>query len=162
MATFRNIKYKLGKYAAGAGLATLLFAACEKEEVNNDPQPTDTTTTVVPTNKRTVDLVYGDNSATEWENISFDTLNKYSANPNIDTIYLVPEYYHQFTSASAGIWDYLLPKLRERYNVNTNKIRGKGTIELWDRAVNENPNIVPFLQDTLHYDITVRTGTKQR
>ncbi len=161
MTKLNNIKYKLGKCLALTGLATLPFAGCTKDEIDNQPQPHDTTP-VITTPKRTVDLVYGDNSATEWDNISFDTLNKYSENPDIDTIYLVPEYYHQFTSVSAGMWDYLIPKLRERYNVNQNKITGKGTIELWDRAVNENPNIVPFLHDTLGYNITVRNSTKQR
>lgn len=161
MTAFRNIKYKLGKGLAFAGLAVLPFTACKKEEINEQPQPHDTTPTVV-TPKRTVDLVYGDNSATEWNNISFDTLNKYSDNPNIDTIYLVLESPYQFAASSAGIWQYLMPMLRERRNVNPNKITGKGEMFVWDRAINEDSTIVPFLRDTLGYRISIYSNSKQR
>jgi hypothetical protein len=136
-------------------LATLpMVCACEKE--NNEPNNHNTT------QKHNVELVYGNKPSTNWQHIEMDTIYKYNSDPTVDTIFMIPEYYNQFTSLSASGLKNLANKLRERHNVNPNKVFGKGELQLHDEAVAGHPEILKFFADTLKYDITYYSQAKSR
>lgn len=139
-----NAKYQLGKGLAFLGLATLTFAGCEKP----DPEPTPQ-----PQQKHNVELIYGRDSETQWQNISMDTLYKYNADTTVDTIFMVPEYYNQWATSSATQLKNRINKLRPRHNINPNKIFGKGDLELGLTIKEQNPEIVRFFADTLRYNV---------
>lgn len=139
-----NAKYQLGKGLAFLGLATLTFAGCEKP----DPEPTPQ-----PNQKHNVELIYGRNSETDWQNISMDTLYKYNTDPKVDTIFMVPEYYDQWSTSTTTQLKNRINKLRPRHNINPNKIFGKGDLKLNYYSVDENPEIVRFFADTLKYNV---------
>ena len=134
-----NAKYQLGKGLAFLGLAALPFAGCEK-----DPEPIQ---------KHNVELTYGRNPDSQWQNISMDTLYKYNADPKVDTIFMVPEYYAQWETFNANQLRYCINRLRPRHNINPNKIFGKGDLVLNSMVTTGNPEIVRFFQDTLRYRV---------
>lgn len=171
MTKLRDVKYKLGRIVTGAALACLPLFGCEKDPVDtpsnpsnptNPTQPTDTTH-VTPIAHRNVELVYGRNSDDEnqWKNISFDTLRKYSADSTVDTIFMVPESYDQYNAYTTPQLQYIIPKFRERRNVDTTKIRGRGELQLWNQATLNHPEIVAFFQDTMGYSVTYRATTSK-
>lgn len=126
------------------------FAGCEKEPVkpnngNNNNQQ-----------KHNVELVYGSQPSTQWQNISLDTLYKYNEDKTVDTIFMIPTYYNQFSELSTNGLKNLANKLRERHNVNPNKIFGKGELRLKAESIIDNPEIVRFFADTLKYNVTSR------
>ena len=132
----------------------VMFAGCEKETV----EPSRTGGGDTPDNpqpqKHNVELVYGKSPSTEWQNISFDTINKYNSDPTIDTIFMVPERPTQFSTLTTNQLNICIPKLRERHNVNPNKVFGKGELQLKADAVRDHMEIVRFFADTLKYNIT--------
>ena len=130
------------------------MASCHKEEeTNTNTTPQDTTQTTIQ--KHNVELVYGSNSEVDWQNISIDTLNKYNADNTVDTIFLVPEMYNQFsTNTTTGLKNKIV-KLRERKNINPNKVFGKGELQLNNNSVIDNPEITRFFRDTLRYNVTM-------
>lgn len=169
MTKLRDVKYKLGRIVTGAALACLPLFGCEKDPVDtpsnpsnptNPTQPTDTTH-VTPIAHRNVELVYGDDDATSWQNISFDTLRKYSVDTTVDTIFMVPASVNQYSTLPTAGLQYFIPKLRERRNVDTTKIRGRGELQLNTQAVVNNYEIVRFFQDTMGYTVT-HYDTKSR
>ncbi len=110
----------------------------------------------VPSGKHNVELVYGDDSDTQWQNISIDTLQKYNNDPTVDTIFMIPEMYNQFSTNSINGLKYIVPRLRERHNVNPDKVFGKGELQLQQSSVQNNLEIVRFFRDTLRYNVTMR------
>lgn len=147
----------------------MMMVGCKKTEEGDGPsggngtdtvtptQPTDTTQ-VGPLAHRNVVLVYGYNCDDEnqWRNISLDTLRKYSADTTVDTIFMIPEMYNQYNACTTAQLQYIIPKFRERRNVNPEKIRGRGELQLWNQATLNHPEIVRFFQDTLRYNVTYR------
>ena len=152
-----NAKYQLGKGLAFLGLATLTFAGCDKDPVEpnnpNNPQPQQ---------KHNVELVYGEDSDTQWQNIAMDTLYKYNADTTVDTIFMVPEYSSQWSTSNATQLRYCINRLRPRHNINPNKIFGKGDLKLNYYSVDENPEIVRFFVDTLKYNVIYDNQPKSR
>lgn len=147
---------------ATVGVATVTLAvSCEKDdsvslEQNQQQQQT-------KPQKHNVELVYYQNEETEWQNISLDTLYKYNADPNVDTIFMVPQMTNQFSTYSTNQLKYITPLLRERHNVNPNKVFGKGELQLWNQSVLGHPEIYRFFADTLKYTVTYReTASKSR
>ena len=145
-----NAKYTIGKGLAFLSLASLTLAGCDKDPVEPTPK------------KHNVELVYGRDPDTKWQNISMDTLYKYNADPKVDTIFMIPERYDQYSTNSINGLKYIVPRLRERHNVNPNKIFGKGELQLSASAVENNPEIVRFFADTLHYNVTFYENKKVR
>ena len=139
--------------AAIALLATALIS-CNKEEENNtntNTTPQDTTQTT--TQKHNVELVYGQALA-QWQNISIDTLQKYNNDKEVDTIFMIPENYNQYSTVSTNALKNIASELRERHNVNPDKVFGKGELLLLGSSVENNPEIVRFFEDTLRYHVT--------
>lgn len=160
-------KFNLKKGLVMGLLAALpMFNACEKTDPAPEPTPvtpTDTTTPVTPVvQKHNVELVYGANVNTAWQNISLDTIRKYNADETVDTIFMIPELYNQYSTVSTNGLQSVITRLRERYNVNPAKVRGKGELQLWNQAVLDNPEIVRFFADTLKYNVTYRNTAKSR
>ena len=148
----------------GAAVALLFaFGACTKDAPAPDNGGTTSGggTDPQPQQKHNVELVYGRNSETSWQNISLDTLYKYNEDKTVDTIFMIPEMTNQFSTLNTNqLKNYLIPLLRERHNVNTDKVFGKGELQLWNQSVLNNPEIVRFFADTLKYNVTYRNTSK--
>lgn len=130
---------------ATIAVATItLVVSCDKEQ----PEPTP--------KKHNVELVYGTNPNTQWQNISMDTIYKYNADSNVDTIFMIPEQTHQYCTMSANGCKILANYLRQRHNVNPNKVFGKGDLVLNGMVINDNPEIVRFFADTLRYNVRIK------
>lgn len=141
----------------GAAVALLFaFAACTKDAPAPDNGGTTSGggTDPQPQQKHNVELVYGRNSETSWQNISLDTIRKYNADRYVDTIFMVPEMTNQYSTYSTNQLKSIINKLRERHNVNPDKVFGKGELQLWNQSVLNNPEIVRFFADTLKYNVT--------
>ena len=132
----------------GLGALTLAFAGCEKEktESNNPSNPQQP-------QKHNVELTYGTNPNTQWQNIEMDTIYKYNADTTVDTIFMIPESANQYASTSANGCKTLVGYLRTRHNVNPNKVFGKGDFVLNSGIINNHPEIVRFFADTLKYNV---------
>ena len=129
------------------GLAALpfTFGGCEKEPTTEKPNPSDTTqqADTIPTppiQKHNVELVYGMDFNTQWQNIAMDTLYKYNDDPTVDTIFMIPQETTQF--------------------VNPNKVFGKGDMVLNSGIINNHPEIVGFFADTMLYNVVLPTKTR--
>ena len=156
MTRLKDAKYNLGRGLVILGLAVLPFAGCKKDE---DVKPS---TPAQSSQKHNVDLVYGDNVNTEWQNISMDTIYKYNTDSSVDTIFMIPERPNQYSTNSTNGLKILISKFRERHNVNPNKVFGKGELQLNSDATRNNPEIVRFFADTLKYNVTYYTIAKSR
>lgn len=142
----KTVSYNIKKVLAGTMLVALPFAfgGCEKDPVK-------------PNNKKhNVELVYGRNSETSWQNISLDTLYKYNFDPTVDSIFMIPEMTNQYSTYSTNQLKSITNKLRQRHNVNPNKVFGKGELQLKNESTINNPEIVRFFRDTLGYNVTHR------
>ena len=145
-----SVPYNLKKVLTLGLVASMpLFSGCNDPE---DPTKPDNK----PTKKHNVELVYGYSPSEDWQNISMDTLYKYNADPTVDTIFMVPEQYQQFNGLSTSALKICANKLRERHNVNPQKVLGKGDLELKEEAVQNNQEIVRFFADTLGYNVSTR------
>lgn len=144
----------------GAAVALLFaFGACTKDA----PAPDNGGSTPQPQPKHNVELMYGRNNETQWQNISMDTLYKYNEDKTVDTIFMIPEMTNQFSTLNTNqLKNYLIPLLRERHNVNPDKIFGKGELQLDADAVRDNNEIVRFFADTLKYKVTYYNHAKSR
>lgn len=156
MKKMKEMRFKLGRVLVLVALAALPFAGCKKDEETEEQKPSQP-------QKHNVELVYGKDSSTDWQNISLDTIQKYNADPYVDTIFMVPQMTNQFsTSYTTGLQN-RITKLRERHNVNPDKVFGKGELQLWNQSVLGHPEIVRFFADTLRYTVTYReTASKTR
>lgn len=148
----KTVSNNILKALAGVMLfAVPMLVACEKENTasnNNDGTGGNTQP------KHNVELVYGTNPSTQWQNISLDTINKYNKDETVDSIFMIPENITQYaTLNSTQIGNVLIPKLRERHNVNPNKVFGKGDIVINDIVTNHHPEILKFFADTLRYNV---------
>lgn len=124
-----------------------LVVSCDKDNQNQEQ----------PENKKhNVELVYGQNVDTQWQNISMDTLYKYNSDPTVDTIFMIPEMYNQYSTVSTNGLKTIISKLRQRHNVNPNKVFGKGELQLKNESIMNNPEIIRFFADTLRYNVTSR------
>lgn len=149
----KTFSYNIKKVLAGTILMSLpfTFGGCEKTSLEPDNPNT------TGPKKHNVELVYGRNNETQWQNISLDTLYKYNSDPTVDSILMIPEMTNQFSTLKTNqLKDYLIPLLRERHNVNPNKVFGKGEMELNAESVIDNPEIVRFFADTLKYNVICR------
>ena len=144
-----TVKYNLKKGLVLGLLAILPFSGCEKDNDKNDKKSSNS----APKNHN-VELVYGVNPSRDWQNISFDTLYKYNADPTIDTIFMIPKYFNQFSTMTTTDLQIIIPKLRERHNVNPNKIFGRGELQLDNDALIGHFEIAKFFRDTLGYNVT--------
>ncbi len=143
----------------GAAVALLFaFGACTKDAPAPDNGGTTSGdgTTPQPQQKHNVELVYGNKPSTNWQHIEMDTIYKYNSDTIVDTIFMIPTYYNQFSQTSTNGLKNLANKLRERHNVNPDKIFGKGELQLKAESIIDNPEIVRFFADTLRYNVTSR------
>lgn len=141
------------------------FAGCEKENTtpNNNGGNGGTNPGGTQPQKHNVELVYGQNNETQWQNISLDTLYKYNEDRTVDTIFMIPEMTNQFSTLNTNqLKNYLIPLLRERHNVNPDKIFGKGEMQLDADAIRDNNEIVRFFADTLKYKVTYYNHAKSK
>ena len=144
-----------------AGALVVCMASCHKDEENNtntNTTPQDTSQTAVQ--KHNVELVYGKKPSTQWQHIELDTIHNYSNDQNVDTIFMVPEVYNQYSTFTTTQLQTIVPKLRERHNVNPDKVFGKGELQLNSQAVVNNYEIVRFFEDTLRYHVTYYSQAK--
>lgn len=128
-----------------------LLTGCGKENTEQNRNNPDTPQ---PQPKHNVELVYGSQPSTQWQHIDIDTIQKYNSDPTVDTIFLIPEMYNQFSTNSTNGLKNVIKKLRERHNVNPDKVFGKGELQLKSESTINNPEIVRFFQDTLRYNVT--------
>ena len=139
------------KALAGVMLfAVPMLVACEKENTasnNNDG------TGGITQPKHNVELIYGANFNTQWQNISLDTLYKYNEDKTVDSIFMIPENTTQYAALNANQVNMIVPKLRERHNVNPNKVFGKGDLKINSMVIEDHPEIVRFFADTLKYNV---------
>ncbi len=144
----KTVSYNIKKVLAGTMLVALPFAfgGCEKDPVKPENN----------NKKHNVELVYGQNVDTQWQNISMDTLYKYNSDPTVDTIFMIPEMYNQYSTVSTNGLKTIISKLRQRHNVNPNKVFGKGELQLKNESIMNNPEIIRFFADTLKYNVTSR------
>ncbi|MBP5794833.1 MAG: hypothetical protein J6W41_02350 [Alphaproteobacteria bacterium] len=142
----KTVSYNIKKVLAGTMLVALPFAfgGCEKDPVKPDNK------------KHNVELVYGGVPATTWQHIEMDTLYKYNSDPTVDSILMIPQISNQFSTLSTNGLKNLVNLLRERHNVNPNKVFGKGELQLKNESTINNPEIVRFFRDTLGYNVTHR------
>lgn len=156
----KTVSNNILKALAGVMLfAVPIFVACEKE---NTASTNDDRTGGNTQPKHNVELVYGKDYTTQWQNISLDTLNKYNKDETVDSIFMIPEKTNQFATLSATPFkNIIIPKLRERHNVNPNKVFGKGDLELSTTIVSQNPEIVRFFADTLKYNVIYNSYYKK-
>ena len=139
-----------------AGVLLVGMASCHKDDENNtntNTTPQDTTQTT--TQKHNVELVYGDDDETKWQHIELDTIQKYSNDKSVDTIFMIPEMSNQFSTNSTNGLKYIINLLRERKNINLNKVWGKGELQLKASSVDGYPEIRSFFSDTLGYNVTL-------
>lgn len=130
----------------------VVMASCHKDEDNNNntnTTPQDTTQTT--TQKHNVELVFENG---QYQNIAMDTIRKYNADETVDTIFMVPRYYNDFSTAQTPSLQGLVNRLRDRHNVNPDKVFGKGELQLDSDATLDHPEIVRFFEDTLRYHVT--------
>ena len=135
------------------------FAGCEKENTtpnNNGGNGGTNPGGGTQPQKHNVELVYGKNEETAWNNISMDTLYKYNEDRTVDSIFMIPEMTNQFSTYSTNQLKYIIPLLRQRHNVNPKKIFGKGELQLKNESIMNNPEIIRFFADTLKYNVTSR------
>lgn len=85
-----------------------------------------------------------------------DSIYKYNFDPNVDTIFMVPEMYNLFSTLTTNQLKTRINLLRERHNINPDKIFGKGELQLKATSIIDNPEIVRFFADTLRYNVTSR------
>ncbi|MBR4507300.1 MAG: hypothetical protein IKP24_02070 [Alphaproteobacteria bacterium] len=142
--------------------AAMMVAGCEKDPVEPDHNNPSNPSNPQPQPKHNVELVYGKLPSTQWQHIDIDTIQKYNSDPTVDTIFMIPEMYNQYSTFSTAQLQTLVTKLRPRHNVNPDKVFGKGELQLWNQSVLNNPEIVRFFADTLKYDVTYYNTTKSR
>ncbi|MBP9999838.1 MAG: hypothetical protein KBT14_04090 [Proteobacteria bacterium] len=148
----KTFSYNIKKVLAGTILMSLPFSfgGCEKTSLEPDnPNTTEP-------KKHNVELVYGDKPSTNWQNISFDTLYKYNADPTVDSIFMILEKQNQFSALSTNSLKQCATRLRDRHNVNPKKIFGKGNFEVSTEAVQNNNEIIRLLADTLGYNVITK------
>jgi hypothetical protein len=153
---------KKGLVILGIGVLALAFIGCEKDNAKpgTNPDNPHNPDNPNPQQKHNVELVYGDKPSTNWQSISMDTIYKYNTDPTVDTIFMVPERSAQFSALSTVSLKGLVSKLRERHNVNPNKVFGKGDLELKGTSIQSNPEIYRFFADTLRYHVIVNNNSK--
>ncbi len=144
-----NIK-NIKKYMIGAMICAMPFAACEKDPV--EPTPVNPTPVTPTTQKHNVELVFADIA----QDLHMDTIYKYNSDPTVDTIFMIPDRYNKYSTLSTNGLKNVANKLRERHNVNPNKVFGKGELQLQNESIVNNPEIVRFFADTLKYNVTSR------
>lgn len=150
-------KYKSTKYMFLLIALSCAVAGCEKDPVTPEPTPTPTPTRT--TQKHNVELVMSD--ANDYRNIDMDTICKYNADPTVDTIFMVPDHYNMWSTVNTTGLQATVNYLRERKNVNPEKVFGKGELQLKASSVDGYPEIRSFFADTLGYNVTLKY-TKSR
>ena len=134
-----------------AGVSVTLVVSCDKDkDGQNQEQPQQ--------QKHNVELVY----QTGLQGVEMDSIYKYNSDPTVDTIFMVPDHYNLFSTLTTNQLKTRVNLLRERHNVNPDKVFGKGELQLWNQSVLNNPEIVRFFADTLKYDVTYYNTTKSR
>lgn len=154
MKNWNKIKGKVDRYGKMVVFGILLAGAVACEKPDPAPEPTPTPTPTPTTQKHNVELVYGKVPSTQWQHIELDTIQKYSNDKDVDTIFMVPETYNQFSALTTEQLQTRVIKLRERKNVNPEKVFGKGELMLKSESVRDNPEIIAFFADTLKYNVT--------
>lgn len=145
----------------GAAVALLFaFGACTKDAPAPDNGGTTSGggTTPQPQQKHNVELKY----KSGLQGIEMDSIYKYNFDQNVDTIFMVPEMYNLFSTLTTNQLKTRINLLRERHNVNTDKVFGKGELQLDADAVRDNIEIVRFFADTLKYKVTYYNHAKSR
>jgi len=155
---------KKGLVVLGMGVLALAFIGCEKDNVKpgNNPDNPHNPDNPNPQQKHNVELVYGQSPSTNWQHISMDTLYKYNTDPTVDTIFMVPQMSNQFSTLPTSSLQNLATMLRQRHNVNTNKVFGKGDLYLKHSSIENNPEIVRFFADTLRYNVIYDFNKKSK
>ena len=130
----------------------VMMVGCKKTEEGDGPSGGNGTDTAAVV-KHNVELVYGQALA-QWQNISIDTLQKYNNDKEVDTIFMIPENYNQYSTVSTNALKNIASALRERHNVNPDKVFGKGELMLGNDETIDHPEIRRFFEDTLRYNVT--------
>ena len=124
----KKIPYSLKRIVPMAMLAgaTMFGAGCENNEPDDPLDKTPNTpidTPVEPIVKVNKELYFSDRDITQ---ISFDTLNKYLAMDNIDTIFMIPQgWFASPNSLGYHYFELARDNLEARTNLSP-RIRGKG------------------------------------
>lgn len=130
MTKLKDIKYKLGRGLAIAGLIALPFAACEKDDDIIDQKPN----TPATPRAKTYTFVYDEMG------IPQDTL---LAHMDVDTLYVIPTRYDLFATWSEEDCHMLRNHLQGCRNTNS-KTRGKGRMRARDASVADSTWLAQF------------------
>ena len=129
-----------------AGMSVTLVVSCDKDkDGQNQEQPQQ--------QKHNVELIM--RPSNQYQNIAMDTIIKYNTDPTVDTIFMVPVESNMWGEASTNSLKSKANLLRQRHNVNPNKVFGKGDLQLKRQSIQSNPEIYRFFADTLRYHIIV-------
>ena len=130
MTKLKDIKYKLGRGLAIAGLIALPFAACEKDDDIIDQKPN----TPATPRAKTYTFVYDEMG------IPQDTL---LAHMDVDTLYVIPTSYDLFATCSSENIHNVRNHLQACRNTN-NKTRGKGKMRACYASVADSTWLAQF------------------
>ena len=133
-------------------LLAMMMVGCKKTEDGEGPSGGNGTDTAAVV-KHNVELRYDLNTYEGVENISFDTIRKYNNDADVDTIFMIPDPYTQMATWDIRGVQNAVDYLRERHNVNPDKVFGKGDLLLNGPITDNYPEIVRFFQDTLKYNV---------
>ena len=136
--------------------STLMLANCTKDNDTTNAatnNSTDNPSTPQQSPKHNVELIYDGRTDEGCVILAMDTINKYNADPTVDTIFLIPEPTNQFATWNVNGVRNVVNYLRPRHNVNPNKVFGKGDMVLNDMVTDNHPEIVRFFADTLRYNV---------
>jgi len=149
---------KKGLVILGIGVLALAFIGCEKDNAKpgNNPDNPHNPDNPNPQQKHNVELVYQDIA----QDLHMDTIYKYNSDPTVDTIFMTPYNSSMFSTASTTGLKNVANKLRQRHNVNRNKVFGKGDLVLKGTSIQSNPEIYRFFADTLRYNVIVNNNSK--
>lgn len=134
MTKLQNIKYKLGKGLAFAGLAALPFAGCDKTKDDNGTKPTETTN-----EGYTIEYVYNGElnfGRGRWYDSSMDmvdynafadTVAKYANDPKVKKLHMFPRACEMLAMSPVSGVEARAPVLDNLYEKSGHKLTGEGT-----------------------------------
>ena len=132
-------------------VGVVMMVGCKKTEEGDGPSGGNGTDTAAVV-KHNVELRYDGRTDEGCIHLAMDTIRKYNDDKSVDTIFLIADPYDQFSTFGTQFMQEAVNYLRERHEVNPDKVFGKGDLKLSSIMV-DHPEIVSFFADTLKYNV---------
>ena len=132
----------------------VMMVGCKKTDEGDGPSGGNGTDTAALV-KHNVELRYDGRTDEGCIHLAMDTIRKYNDDKSVDTIFLIADPYNQFSTWNTQMTQDAVNYLRDRHNVNPDKVFGKGELQLNNNSVIDNPEITRFFRDTLRYNVTM-------